>query len=214
MPLDHLIIPLIYVIEFLWALTFILIIRRSYLDKACGMPMLALCFNFSWEIIFSGILPYPYPHDLIFKIWGVLDLIIMYQLLIYWPRFWPKEKPKPLFYIQFLTCFALSFSLIWFITKLFNDPFGLYTAFGQCLLMSVLFIWMLRKRNSIDGQSLYIALCKWIATAICTFNYMLYHPHAHFTHFLGYCVFIADFVYVKLIYKKCKELMINPWTRV
>ncbi len=40
-----------------WTATYILIIRRSILDRTYGMPLAALCANISWEFIFSFILP-------------------------------------------------------------------------------------------------------------------------------------------------------------
>src|SRR6266487_273578 len=40
-----------------WTATYILIIRRSFLDHTYGMPLVALCANISWEGIFSFIYP-------------------------------------------------------------------------------------------------------------------------------------------------------------
>jgi hypothetical protein len=36
-----------------WALAYVLIIRRGFLDETYGMPFVALCANVSWEFIFS-----------------------------------------------------------------------------------------------------------------------------------------------------------------
>ena len=46
-----------------------------------------------------------------------------------------------------------------------------YSAFLQNLLMSVLFLDMLVKRGSTEGQSLYIAVNKWIGTLAPTIQF-------------------------------------------
>ncbi|CAM5491225.1 hypothetical protein SVIOM342S_02848 [Streptomyces violaceorubidus] len=44
------------------------------------------------------------------------------------------------------------------------DPDGEYTGFGINLMMSILYIKMLEDRGSPAGQSMYIALGKWLGT--------------------------------------------------
>jgi len=41
----------------LWTVTYLLIIRRGFLDHTYGMPLVALCANLSWEFIFSFVFP-------------------------------------------------------------------------------------------------------------------------------------------------------------
>nr|WP_222707310.1 hypothetical protein [Pontibacter qinzhouensis] len=36
-----------------WTLAYLLLLRRGYIDKSYGMPMVALCANISWEFIFG-----------------------------------------------------------------------------------------------------------------------------------------------------------------
>jgi len=35
-----------------WTLTYLIIIRRGFIDKSYGMPLAALSANISWEAIF------------------------------------------------------------------------------------------------------------------------------------------------------------------
>ena len=44
-----------------WSLTYILIIRRGFIEKTYGMPLIALCANISWEAIFSFLHPHSPP---------------------------------------------------------------------------------------------------------------------------------------------------------
>jgi hypothetical protein len=57
-----------------------------------------------------------------------------------------------------------SFCCVLFITYEFNDWRGAYAAFGQNLMMFILFIDMLLTRNNLLGQSIFIALFKMIGT--------------------------------------------------
>ena len=56
----------------------------------------------------------------------------------------------------------------------FNDWGGVYAAFGQNLMMSVLFITMLYRRRSLRGQSRGIALCKLLGTALASLAFSRY----------------------------------------
>lgn len=53
---------------------------------------------------------------------------------------------------------------------------GVYTAFGQNLVMAILFIIMLYNRNSLRDQSIYIAVLKMLRTGLTSMHYYLYEP--------------------------------------
>ena len=91
--------------------------------------------------------------------WFSLDLIILYQLLRFGPREFPK-LPKRLFYGMVALALLTAFFTVVFITLEFGDFDGAYSAFGQNLMMSILFIVMFYSRGSLRGQSLSIALTK------------------------------------------------------
>src|SRR6266487_1573231 len=69
-----------------WTATYILIIRRSFLDHTYGMPLVALCANISWEGIFSFIYPPFIIQHVVNLVWFALDMVIFIQLLRYGPR--------------------------------------------------------------------------------------------------------------------------------
>src|SRR3972149_4496074 len=125
-----------------WSLTYILIIRRGFKDKTYGMPLVALCANISWEAIFSFIHPHSPPQLYINYIWFFLDVLIVLQFLKFGISEFPKFSNKR-FYTVFLLALVTAFLLVLFITYEFNDWQGAYSAFGQNLLMSILFISML-----------------------------------------------------------------------
>jgi hypothetical protein len=93
-------------------------------------------------------------------IWFLLDAVIVYTYFKYGRRDFPQPYQK--FFIPWsLAAFALGFAVIYFAHFEFEGSWGaIYSAFAQNMMMSVLFIGMLVKRNSVAGQSLYVAIFK------------------------------------------------------
>jgi len=161
-----------------WTLTYLLILRRGFKDKTYGMPVLALCANISWEFTFAFIFPHPSPQLYINYVWLLFDCGILIQYFYYGRHQFPGNLPKALFYPNFLVMLAFSASTIILISYEFNEFIGIYAAFGQNLLMSVLFISMLLKRNNFSGQSIYIALFKMVGTILPSTLFYLYFPNS------------------------------------
>lgn len=198
-----------------WSLTYILIIRRGFIDKTYGIPLAALCANISWEAIFSFIHPHSPPQLYINYVWFFLDVIIVLQFLKYGKSEFPKFSIRQ-FYITFLMALTTAFFLVLFITYQFNDFDGAYSAFGQNLMMSILFITMLLSRNDHRGQSIFIALFKMLGTGISSLAFYLYQPISQGSFllpFLFVSIFIYDFIYFGIIYQKYREYKIPLWKR-
>lgn len=199
-----------------WSLTYTLIIRRGFIDKTYGMPLVALCANISWEAIFSFLHPHSSPQLYINYIWFLLDLIIVLQFLKFGKIEFIKFSKRQ-FYSAFIMALITAFFLVLFITYEFNDFKGAYSAFGQNLMMSILFITMLLSRNDLRGQSIYIALFKMLGTGISSLAFYLYQPIAQGSYvlpFLFVSIFIYDAIYLGIIYQKCREYNIPIWTRI
>ena len=161
-----------------WTLTYILIIRHGFKDRTYGMPLAALCANISWEAIFAFIHPHSPPQLYINYAWFVLDVIIVFQFL----KFGKKEFSKlslGQFYSLFLVAIAVSFATILFVTYAFHDRLGAYSAFGQNLMMSALFLAMFFRRDTLRGQSFLISLFKMLGTGISSMAFYLYQPISH-----------------------------------
>lgn len=79
----------------------------------------------------------------------------------------------------------------------------MYAAFIQNLMMSVLFIDMLVKRKATEGQSMVIAVAKWIGTLAPTILfYLMYHDV--FILYLGASCAVFDVIYIVLLYNAIK----------
>lgn len=185
----------------LWTITYLLIIRRGILDHTYGMPLVALCANLSWEFIFSFI----FPHDPVQRpvniAWLSLDLIILFQFLRYGPREFPS-LPKKLVYGMVVLSLCMAFLTILFITLEFDDFDGAYSAFGQNLMMSILFLALLYSRKSLRGQSLSIALAKMGGTALASAAFLFFsedYEESVLLPFLYGSIFVFDLIYVVMI---------------
>jgi hypothetical protein len=193
-----------------WTLVYLLIIRLGFRDKTYGMPITALCANISWEFIFSFMIPHGSPQNYVNVVWFVFDLVIVFQTLRFGRAVF---EPRRLFYPAFVLGLVTSFGAILAITYEFHDWDGKYAAFGQNLMMSVLFIAMLLKRRDVSGQSIYIALFKMLGTLLPSILFYLRIPRSVLLNFLYVAIFIFDVIYLVLIYSEHRELKINPWTR-
>lgn len=185
-----------------WTITYLLIIRQGYQDQTYGMPLAALCANLSWEFIFSFIYPSRFSQRLINLIWLGLDLIIFSQLLSSGSREFP-DLTKAQFYLMVVLGLVTSFGTILFICQEFQDFGGVYAAFGQNLMMSILFLGLFFHRGSLRGQSRAIALFKLLGTGCASLAFAsLYTRTARSSVLLPFfyiAIFIYDFLYLVLL---------------
>ena len=181
----------------LWTLAYLLMIRRGFLDRTYGMPLVALCANLSWEFIFAFVYPHDLPQRAVDVVWFTLDLVILLQVLIYGPREF-ADLPRRAFYAMLGLALATSFCAVLTLTNEFDDFDGVYSAFGQNLMMSVLFIAMLRSRGSLGGQSVPIALLKMGGTALASYAFYFHDPDyagSILLPFLYVAILVFDCVY-------------------
>jgi hypothetical protein len=157
----------------LWTITYLLIIRRGFRDRTYGMPLPALCANLSWEFVFSFVFPHGPVQRPVNIVWFSFDLVILYQLLRYGPREFPR-LPKKLYYGTVAVGLCTAFLAVLFVTLELEDFDGAYSAFGQNLMMSILFLAMLYNRGSLRGQSLSIALTKMGGTALASAAFLFF----------------------------------------
>ncbi|MCG8451747.1 MAG: hypothetical protein MI717_01035 [Spirochaetales bacterium] len=218
-----------------WTLTYIGIIRRGFKDQRYGMPLAALSLNISWELIYSVIIPHQGPQRWINLVWFFFDAVILFQVFRYWKNEGFGLQAKA-FYSFFLLLIATSFLAVLFIQmdmmnpEFFsqrNHPLGMgraYSAFLMNLMMSVLFVVFCHQRGSLQGQSLYIALFKFLGTIFADIPFLIApfpnaaHPGTPapgelFWPFVYVAIFVFDLIYVIQIYVMSRKQKINPWKR-
>ena len=190
-----------------WSLTYVLIIRQGFHDRTYGMPLAALCANISWEGIFAFIYPHTAPQLYINYLWFSLDTIIVFQFLKFGKKEFSNFSPGQ-FYIIFIFALIMALCSILVVTYEFHDRQGAYAAFGQNLMMSVLFLWMFFSRNNLRGQSIYIATFKMLGTGISSLAFYLYQPISQGSYLMPFfylTIFICDAAYTLMVYRRSSE---------
>lgn len=184
-----------------WTVVYIDSIRIGLRQKTYAMPIVALGLNIAWESIyaFHGLSTDVSAQAVINVVWALADLVIVYTFFRYGRSELGKFVAKPMFVGWSVLVFAASFVVQW----LFIAQFGFsraseYSAFLQNLLMSGLFIAMFVARRGSRGQTLLIAIAKWIGTLAPT---ILFGVIADSPFILGIGVLcgVFDLVYIGLL---------------
>ena len=196
-----------------WLLVYIEIIRKGFQDKTYGMPIAALLVNISWEFINSFVYPASGAQLYVNYLWLMLDVIILYQLLRYWKNEFGYVS-STMFYLFLIVSLLTAYFLVIIFAKEFGFTLGsFYTAFGDNLMISILFISMLYRRRSLRGQSIYIALFKMLGTLVTVGAYYNFTPEIRASlllKFLYISIFIFDFTYLILVYLQAKKSLLFP----
>lgn len=197
-----------------WMVAYALIIRRGWLDRSYGMPLVAVCVNISWEFIFTFLIPHEVPQSYINAGWLVLDLFILGQLLVFWRSDF-RRLDELVFYPFVIAALLASLGLIYTMAAEF-DTCGAYSAFGQNFLMSILFMIMLFQRNSLVGQSVYIGLVKLAGSGLASLGAWMFVPLAQQSAVLRYLfvvILLFDLSYVAAICYVGRKQHVPVWRR-
>lgn len=199
---------------FFWTVAYILILRRGAKDRTYGMPLAALGANISWEFIFSFVLPHKPPQLQVNYVWFAFDVLILWQTF----RHGRGEQGHPwlrkFFPAVLAGTLSTGFLAVYTITLEFSDWNGMYAAFGQNLMMSILFVGMLLRRDDIRGQSLWIAIAKMVGTILPSILFHLKYPDHPLMNFLYAAILAFDLLYCILLHAKIRDRGANPWTRL
>ncbi|MFN2138064.1 MAG: hypothetical protein ACK2UK_19060 [Candidatus Promineifilaceae bacterium] len=226
-----------------WLIAYLLIIYRGFKDHSYGMPVVALIGNLAWEIIFGlGIetgCPATWsscPGTLIQVrnfIWMLFDFVILYTVLKYGRQYFTGFLQK-YFYAIVFGGIAVALALIYSIVQEFwiQNAWGVivngqtpaflplkiqggsyYTGFGLNLIMSILFIFMIGRRGNVEGQSIYIAISKWLGS-LAAYGFMLADSvQTPVVNVLYAVVFVLDVLYIWMVYSRARAEGLNPWRR-
>lgn len=186
-----------------WAVAYLLIIRRGFLDRACGVPLLALAAAINWELIYAVVQPTPDLPAIVVPTWLAIDAVIVYLYL----RYSEDGQSRARFAAVMAAAFAVEYSFI----LDFGDHDGVYSGFAVNVVMSVAFIAILERRRDVRGQSMYIALAKMAGTLVTI-------PHAYALHgsmwslrVLMVITVVCDVVYAVLLGRRLRALGMRPW---
>jgi hypothetical protein len=184
-----------------WTIVYIEAIRLGFKYRTYAMPVAALGLNIAWETIYGvhGLIGTISAQSIINILWAAADVVIVYTFFRFGRAELPKFVTRPLFIGWGIVVFGTSYAL----QALFIGQFGWtdgarYSAFLQNLLMSGLFIAMLIARRGTRGQSLVIAIAKWLGTLAPTILIGVL-GHLPFILWIGLLCSLFDLIYIGMV---------------
>jgi len=192
-----------------WTVVYIEGIRVGLRDRSYAIPFYALALNFAWELLHTiyGFRAGVSLQPIINAVWFSLDCGILFTYFRYGRKYFPRSLPPRAF---------IGWSVLGLVTALcveyaFIREFGVavgagYSAFLQNLLMSVLFIGLFVRRGGNEGQSLAIAVSKWIGTLAPTILFGIlgdggFPTGSFLILMLGILCSVFDLIYVWMLFK-------------
>lgn len=165
-----------------WTIVYLDGIRIGFRDQSYAIPFYALALNFAWEVLYTyhGFRVNGVDAQNIFNaIWLTFDIGILYTYFKFGKKYFRvfKDQPKATaggseFIAWSVVCLITAFAVQYAVLREFGVAKGAaYSAFPQNLVMSILFIAMLARRGTREGQSMTIAVSKWIGTLAPTILY-------------------------------------------
>jgi hypothetical protein len=184
-----------------WTVVYVDAIRVGLRARTYAMPVAALALNIAWEAIYSvhGVLSGLSAQSVINVVWTMADVMIVTTFL----RFGRRELPELVSRAMFLAWAGGVFLAAFVVQLLFIGEFGWdngsgYSAFLQNVLMSGLFIAMFVGRRGARGQTLVIAIGKWIGTLAPTIAFGVL-GHSTFVLGVGLLCSMFDLAYIGLV---------------
>ena len=196
-----------------WFAVYVIAAIRGYLDKTYVIPLPAIIANISWEELYGTVFANSSPCGRVVPlVWLALDLPLLCQVFLYWRKDF-RFIETPGFLIIVLGGFIVSVGLIYYAEA--SGIHYLRYAFPQNLMMSIMFVQMLFRRKTLDGQSIYVGFLKMIGTGsviICSAFPLTRLSGIDSILFIGIVYF--DLLYILMLHKKAKQQTINLWKRV
>ncbi len=192
--------------DLLWILAYVLTIRVGFKQKAFGIPVLAICLNFTWELIYTLLEPSPTPLKHWLNVsWLVADSFIVYQLFRYGKPLQTIPQMQKYFYPAVVGTMVLCFVGQVTFHHAFHDRAGFEDAYMINLVMSVLFVFFYFHRPDLRGLSYGAAWAKMLGTGVLSLGSFIESwgtPGYHgFMNFLYVSIFMFDLLYIYLLHQ-------------
>lgn len=196
-----------------WLVAYALVILQGSRQKTYGIPMIAVCLNFTWEFLASFVLDRQSGVKVVGvwlffdRSWILVDAFIVWQLLRYGRAQQQIPEVKRFFYPIVAAVMLIAFGAQLAFTHTYMDPYGIIDAYVINLVMSILFIVRYFERRDSSGLAYAVAWTKGIATALTSIECFFLLPAIHpsmachwFPRYLTVAVFFFDCVYVGLLW--------------
>jgi hypothetical protein len=177
-----------------WTLTYLLAIRQAALDGRVGIPAYLIAVDFAWEFTLTFVLqqsPRQRPIDLI---WTLCDAVLLYQVFRYGRRDHPG-LPARAFRWSVVGVAVWAGLAVLAAANEFHDVDGMYTGMLIQVPLSASFLFLLHRRGSSAGQSMYLAVAKFAGSLAAGATAFLVYPQRHL-----FLVLVPTYVALDVVY--------------
>jgi hypothetical protein len=193
-----------------WLFAYVLAIHRARVDKRVGIPTLAVVGDVAWEGVHSLVIQGFQAQRLLDFAWFLVDLVILWQVFLYGNKDFPAMSSKA-YRAMVLGALAWAVAFMILMTREFSDVIGLYDGNILVMFLSWSFVYTLRKRKSSAGQSMYVAIFKWLGTFLACVNTAFVYPHRLFLLFTFATAFVLDVTYMVMLHRQIRAEGASPW---
>lgn len=205
--MNNLILFLLLLSGIAWTIVYLVSIYIGFKKDTCCMPLWALALNICWEFIYSinGMQDFSI-QTIVNIIWAVCDVLIVVTYFRSGKKYL-AEKYQDIFLpysiAAFISCFIIQLAFFWHFENKIEA--AQYSAFLQNAFMSIMFVIMHYKRDKNEGQSLCIAVCKWIGTLAPAIQQGLLQDVNIYILLTGLLCSVWDIYYIYLLIIDRKE---------
>lgn len=183
-----------------WSVTYISLIRNGFRDRTCGMPLFALGLNICWEVLYAcdGFVFDPANvQTWVNAVWACLDLVIIATWIRYGRELLPPQARRHFGAFTVLALATCALAQLAFYLQ-FDDTVAAsqYSAFAQNAVMSVLFLTHLWNKSDGRGQTLTMAVAKWLGTLAPTILGGILEGFNIYIILMGTICFVFDLIYI------------------
>ncbi|MGP3948828.1 transmembrane-type terpene cyclase [Streptomyces sp. 7N604] len=177
-----------------WIVTYVLAIRQAVLDGRVGIPAYLVAVNFAWEFSLTFLLEQTPTQRQINFFWVLFNVVLLYQAFRYGRHDCPGLSPRAFRWtvVGVLIWAAL---IVMVVANEFHDRDGMYTGMIIQVPLSASFLLMLKRRGSSLGQSMHIAVAKFVGSLFAGLTAFLVYP----SHLL-FLVLVPTYVGLDIAY--------------
>lgn len=184
-----------------WTAVYAEAIRIGFAQRTYAMPVAALTLNIAWEWLYAlvGLSEGGGVQTAVNVVWGLADVLILVTFLRFGYAEFSPQLGRAAFWTGSMVLLGASAAVQLLFLAEFGDRLApVYSAFLQNLLMSGLFVAMFLSRGGPRGQSLVIAVAKWLGTLAPTLQWGLLSPSG-FVLGVGLLCSVVDLAYIGLL---------------
>lgn len=203
-----------------WILAYLLMIRRGLRDRSYGMPVVALCLNIAWETYFSLFSDAQLANKVGYGLYLAADLGVLYTCWRFGPDDFRSPLQKRFFRPIVLILLVGGFALVRQFAISFDDTYGGISATFTTLLLSVLMVGMILRRDSVAGQSLYIGLLVLVGNLAGWVMNLIAHQTVQpnipipWVHLANLAIVVSNLAYLWLYRQVARRDGIDLWQRL